>query len=51
MDVTLTEAVTAINTLWVLVTGFLVFFMQLGFGMLEAGLIRVKNIKIVFENR
>jgi Amt family ammonium transporter len=51
MGVTTAEMVTAINTMWVLVTGFLVFFMQLGFGMLEAGLIRVKNItNILIKN-
>jgi Amt family ammonium transporter len=33
----------ALNTFWVLFAAFLVFFMQAGFGMLEAGLIRVKN--------
>lgn len=33
----------AIDTLWVLLAAFLVFFMQAGFGMLEAGLIRAKN--------
>ena len=38
-----TEIVTAINTIWVLVAAFLVFFMQLGFGMLEAGFTRAKN--------
>lgn len=32
-----------LNTLWVLLAAFLVFFMQAGFGMLEAGLIRAKN--------
>jgi len=32
-----------IDTLWVLVTAFLVFFMQAGFGMVEAGFIRAKN--------
>ncbi len=45
------EIVIALNTLWVLSTGFLVFFMQLGFGMLEAGLIRVKNVtNILIKN-
>lgn len=29
-----------IDTVWVLITGFLVFFMQLGFAILEAGMIR-----------
>jgi len=33
----------AINTLWVLIAAVLVFFMQVGFGMVEAGLIRAKN--------
>lgn len=32
-----------IDTLWVLVAAFLVFFMQAGFGMVEAGFIRAKN--------
>ncbi|MBN1353985.1 MAG: ammonium transporter, partial [Candidatus Omnitrophica bacterium] len=32
-----------IDTLWVLITAFLVFFMQAGFGMVEAGFIRAKN--------
>ena len=46
-----TEMVTAINTIWVLVAAFLVFFMQPGFAMLEAGLIRVKNVgNILMKN-
>jgi len=32
-----------LGTLWVLIAAFLVFFMQAGFGMVEAGLIRAKN--------
>ena len=32
-----------LGTLWVLLAAFLVFFMQAGFGMVEAGLIRAKN--------
>lgn len=32
-----------IDTLWVLLAAFLVFFMQAGFGMVEAGFIRAKN--------
>ncbi len=32
-----------VDTLWVLIAAFLVFFMQAGFGMLEAGLVRAKN--------
>ncbi len=37
------DLIRGVNTLWVLLTAFLVFFMQAGFGMLEAGLIRAKN--------
>jgi len=33
----------AINMMWVLITGFLVMFMQAGFAMVEAGLTRAKN--------
>ncbi len=33
----------ALNTVWVLITAFLVFLMQAGFGMVEAGFIRAKN--------
>ncbi|NTW83830.1 MAG: ammonium transporter [Chlorobiaceae bacterium] len=33
----------AINMVWVLVTGFLVMFMQAGFAMVESGLTRAKN--------
>ncbi len=34
---------TAINTVWILLAAFLVFFMQAGFAMVEAGLTRAKN--------
>lgn len=40
------SVVTSINgldTVWVLLGAFLVFFMQAGFGMVEAGFIRAKN--------
>lgn len=33
----------AVDTIWVLSAAFLVFFMQAGFGMVEAGFIRAKN--------
>lgn len=33
----------AINMVWVLITGFLVMFMQAGFAMVETGLTRAKN--------
>jgi len=33
----------ALDTAWVLFTAFLVFFMNLGFAMVESGLCRAKN--------
>jgi ammonium transporter, Amt family len=33
-----------INVVWVLVTGFLVFFMQAGFALVETGFTRAKNV-------
>ncbi|MFC1752170.1 ammonium transporter [Thermoproteota archaeon] len=39
----LTTVIRGIDTLWVLIAAFLVFFMQAGFGMVEAGFIRAKN--------
>ncbi|MBI5787507.1 MAG: ammonium transporter [Candidatus Schekmanbacteria bacterium] len=48
---TLTEVANAvghnkvsINFMWVLLTGFLVMFMQAGFAMVETGLTRAKNV-------
>ena len=34
---------SGLDTVWVLLAAFLVFFMQAGFGMVEAGFIRAKN--------
>ena len=34
---------SSINTCWVLVAAFLVYFMQAGFALCEAGLTRAKN--------
>jgi Amt family ammonium transporter len=40
-----------LNTVWVLVAAFLVFFMQAGFAFVEAGLTRAKNtVNILFKN-
>ncbi len=40
-----------LDTVWVLIAAFLVFFMQAGFGMVEAGFIRAKNvINILMKN-
>lgn len=49
MDVT--ALTTGLNTFWVLITGALVFFMQAGFALVEAGLTRSKNTtNILFKN-
>lgn len=41
----------AVNFTWVLVTAFLVFFMQAGFALVEAGLTRAKNtVNILAKN-
>ena len=37
------EVTRGVNTTWVLITAFLVFFMQAGFAFVEAGLTRAKN--------
>jgi ammonium transporter, Amt family len=39
----LADLVMSLNTTWVLISAALVFIMQAGFGMLEAGFIRQKN--------
>ena len=40
----LTGIINPLNTVWVLVTAFLVFFMQAGFMMLEGGFARTREI-------
>src|SRR5258708_36824163 len=41
----------ALDTMWVLVTAFLVFFMNAGFAMFESGLCRSKNaVNILAKN-
>ena len=45
------ELTRGLNTVWVLVASFLVFWMQAGFAFLEAGLTRAKNTtNILFKN-
>lgn len=44
MEPTITDLATAINILWMLVAGFLVFFMQAGFALVETGFTRAKNV-------
>jgi Amt family ammonium transporter len=38
------DTIVSLNVLWVLVTGFLVFFMQAGFALVETGFTRNKNV-------
>ena len=39
----LTDSKVAMDTMWTLITAFLVFFMNLGFAMVESGFCRAKN--------
>lgn len=43
MAITVEQLKQGLDTVWVLLGAFLVFFMQAGFGMVEAGFIRAKN--------
>jgi Amt family ammonium transporter len=44
VEAVVTESfIRGLDTVWVLLAAFLVFFMQAGFGMVEAGFIRAKN--------
>jgi ammonium transporter, Amt family len=41
----------AMDTVWVMITAFLVFFMNLGFALVESGFCRAKNaVNILFKN-
>ncbi|MBW8016008.1 MAG: ammonium transporter [Planctomycetes bacterium] len=42
-DIDIADLQQGLDTVWVLLGAFLVFFMQAGFGMVEAGFIRAKN--------
>jgi Amt family ammonium transporter len=44
LDSTTKKLQISIDTTWVLLTGFLVFFMQTGFSMLEGGLLRQRGV-------
>jgi Amt family ammonium transporter len=43
------EIKVAADTAWTLLTGFLVFFMNAGFGLVEAGLCRKKNATMILS--
>ena len=48
---TVSELKVALDTVWVLLTAFLVFFMNLGFALVESGLTRSKNtVNILAKN-
>lgn len=50
-DITAAASSRGLDTVWVLLAAFLVFFMQAGFGMVEAGFIRAKNtVNILMKN-
>jgi ammonium transporter len=45
------ELVVALDTMWLLVAAFLVFFMQAGFALLESGFTRSKNtVNVLMKN-
>src|SRR5436190_16884020 len=47
----LTSIKIGIDTVWVLLTGFLVFIMQLGFAILETGMVRqTSGVNALLEN-
>ena len=51
LETALADYAFSINTIWVLVTAALVFFMQAGFALVEAGFTRSKNTtNILFKN-
>ena len=48
---TASELRVGLDTMWVMIAGFLVFFMNAGFGMLETGMCRQKNaVNILAKN-
>ncbi len=51
METAMVDYAFSLNTVWVLVTAALVFFMQAGFALVEAGFTRSKNTtNILFKN-
>ncbi len=51
IETALSDYAYSLNTVWVLITAALVFFMQAGFALVEAGFTRSKNTtNILFKN-
>lgn len=51
MELSISDLAYSLNTVWVLVSAFLVFFMQAGFALVEAGFTRSKNaVNILMKN-
>jgi ammonium transporter, Amt family len=51
LEENLAQTRSSLDTTWVLLTGFLIFFMQTGFAMLEAGFVRQTSaVNILMEN-
>ncbi len=51
VDAKATTLIVGLDTVWVLLTGFLVFFMQTGFAILETGLVRQRGaVNALLEN-
>lgn len=51
LNETMTKLTVGLDTLWVMVCGMLVFFMNLGFGCVESGFCRAKNcVNILSKN-
>jgi Amt family ammonium transporter len=44
----LAAVISNLDTVWMLVAGFLVFFMQAGFALVEAGFVRAKTVVNIF---
>jgi Amt family ammonium transporter len=48
LQTNVSQVADGVNALWFLVVSFLIFFMQPGFALLEAGQVRKKNVASVF---
>src|SRR5947208_4797021 len=49
LPMTIAELTVGADTAWTMLTGFLVFFMNAGFGLVEAGLCRRKNATMILS--